>query len=255
MQLNTDRCLKRRAPQTIENMKTAFKPTLFNFNRVDDLEVMLTIDDARTGSEIRMIINKSPITHFHTLIVPDIKDNLIQRVTPAALSFCIHFMRNIDDPNIRIGYNSPGALASVNHLHFHLLGMPLGMYIDKVKLEELAGGYAYRLAKECPTEAICFVFSGKDDEETMSEKIGNIHRLTEWLCDNNMPHNIFITQQHNTNNVRLFVFVRGKYCINKNVKAFNVGFCEIVGFIPLGGEYQITTLPYRKTIFTCFFTD
>lgn len=237
MQLNTDRSLKRRAPQTIESMRTAFKPTLFNFNLVDDLEVMLTIDDARTGSEIRMIINKSPITHFHTLIVPDIKNNLIQRVTPAALTFCINFMRNIDDPNIRIGYNSPGALASVNHLHFHLLAMPLGMYIDKVKLEELTGGYAFRLAKESPTEGICFVFSNKDDEETMREKIGNIHRLTEWLCDNNLPHNIFITQDHKTNNVRLFVFVREKYCINKNVKAFNVGFCEIVGFIPLGGEY------------------
>lgn len=249
--MNTDRTLKRRAPQTIENMRTAFKPKLFNFNKVDDLEVMLTIDDERTGSEIRMIINKSPITHFHTLIVPDIKNNLIQRVTPGVLSFCINFMRNIDDPNIRIGYNSPGALASVNHLHFHLLTMPIGMYIDKVKLEELAGGFAFRLAKESPTEAVCFVFSPKDDDEMVSERINVIHRLTEWLCNNNLPHNIFITQQQKSDNVRLFVFVREKYCVNKNANAFNIGFCEIVGFIPLGGKYTKQFIsPYALFLFT-----
>ncbi|KAH8415663.1 hypothetical protein KR222_007706 [Zaprionus bogoriensis] len=248
VELNADRSLKRRAPHTIESMKAVFKPKLFNFNNVDDLEVMLTIEDPREGSEISMIINKSPITKYHTLICPDVRNNLIQRVTPSSLSFCVNFMRSIDDPSMRIGYNSPGALASVNHLHFHLLSMPNDLYIDRVRLQELAGNWAYRLSSDSPTEAVCFVFASTDDEDMVSEKIASIYRLTEWLCENNLPHNIFITQQRNSKNVRLFLFVREKYCVNKNVGAFNVGFCEIVGFIPLGDEERFMSITERSVL-------
>lgn len=197
----------------------------------------MTIDDAIDKIEIRMIINKSPLTKYHTVVCPDVKRNLVQRVTSSSLRFCINFLRNVDDPNMRMGYNSPGALASVNHLHFHLLNMPQELYIDNVDLQELAGDYAFRLRKDSPTEAICFVFRAKDNEEQVLEKTNTIHTLTEWLCDNNLPHNIFITQQKNSDDLRLFVFVREKFCVSKDLTAFNVGFCELAGFIPLAGEH------------------
>ncbi|KAL7734052.1 hypothetical protein ACLKA6_011737 [Drosophila palustris] len=242
VELNADRSLKRRAPQTIESMRPAFKTNHFNFNKVNDLEVILTIDDIKDKVEVQMIINKSPLTKYHTVCCPDVKKNLVQRVTASSLSFCINFMRNIDDPDMRMGYNSPGALASVNHLHFHLLNLPQELYIDNVDLQELAGGYAYRLRKDSPTEALCFVFPAKDDEQQVLEKISAIHRLTEWLCDNNLPHNIFITQQRNSDDLRLFVFVREKFCVSKDVTAFNVGFCELAGFIPLADEQKLHNL-------------
>lgn len=242
VELNSDRSLKRRAPQTLESMRPAFKPNHFNFNKVDDLEVLLTIDDTKDRVEIQMIINKSPLTKYHSVVCPDVKRNLVQRVTSSALSFCINFLRNIDDPDMRMGYNSPGALASVNHLHFHLLHMPQDLYIDNVDLQELAGGYVYRLRKESATEAICFVFPAKDNEEQVLEKVSTIHRLTEWLCEKNLPHNIFITQDKSSGDLRLFLFVRDKFCVSKDVTAFNVGFCELVGFIPLADEQKLHNL-------------
>ncbi|KAH8408203.1 hypothetical protein KR215_000075 [Drosophila sulfurigaster] len=248
VELNADRSLKRRAPQIIDNLNPKFKPQQFNFNKVDGQEVLLIIDDLKDKCEIQMIINKSPLTKYHTLICPDVKKNLVQRVTLKSLAFCINFLRNIEEPNMRMGYNSPGALASVNHLHFHLLDMPQELYIDKVNLQEIAGGYAYRLNKESPTEAVCFVVQAKDDEQQVLEKVQNIHKLTEWLCNNKLPHNMFITQQKNSNDLRVFVFVRDKFCVSKDVTAFNVGFCELAGFIPLSDEDKVNNLTEQKVI-------
>ncbi|ALC43412.1 CG3552 [Drosophila busckii] len=238
-ELNENRTLKRRAPQTIENLNPTFKPKAFNFNKVDALEVMMTIDKEKDNAEVQMIINKSPITKYHTLVCPDVKSNLVQRITPESLSFCVRFMRSIKDPAMRLGYNSPGALASVNHLHYHLLQIHQELYIDRVKLEPLAGGYAYRLSQDSPTEAICFVIERKDDEEQVREKIQTIYKLTECLCNNNLPHNVFMTRHRQTDNLQVFVFVRQKYCVNKDLADFNVGFCELVGYLPMGDPQRL----------------
>ncbi|XP_023180114.1 GDP-D-glucose phosphorylase 1 isoform X2 [Drosophila hydei] len=241
-ELNADRSLKRRVPQVIDSLNPTFRPKQFNFNKVDAMEVMMTIDEERDNVEVQMIINKSPITKYHTLICPDVKKELVQRITFSSLNFCTTFMRSINDPNIRLGYNSPGALASVNHLHFHLLHIPRTLYIDNVELEPLAGNYVYRLKNSESTEAICFVIGVKDTEEDIRDKVQQIHRLTEWLCNNKLPHNLFMTQDRQTNDLRVFLFVRSTYCVSKDASVFNVGFCELVGFFPLSDEAKLQNL-------------
>ncbi|XP_064547380.1 GDP-D-glucose phosphorylase 1 [Drosophila montana] len=247
-ELNAERSLKRRVPQAIESLNPTFKPKQFNFNKVDALEVMMTIDKEKDNSEVQMIINKSPLTKYHTLICPDVKSNLVQRATLSALSFCINFMRSINDAAVRLGYNSPGALASVNHLHFHMVHIPRDLYIDNVELQPLAGDYVYRLKPESPTEAICYVITARDTEREVREKVGNLHRLTEWLCDNQLPHNLFITHNHKSDDLRVFVFVRAKYCVTKDITAFNVGFCEMVGFLPLSDADKLQNMTEQMVI-------
>ncbi|KAH8286420.1 hypothetical protein KR054_008700 [Drosophila jambulina] len=235
-ELNSDRSLKRRGPQTIESLNPAFKPTNFNFNKINASEVLMTIDDCHNSPEVQMIINKSPLTQYHTLICPEVEKNHVQRLTRDGLAFCITFMRSIDDKDMRMGYNSPGALASVNHLHFHLLLFPQDLYIDKVPLDSLAGDSVYRLSRRAPTEAICVVFREKDTEDDVAEKVDLIYKLAMWMCHNNMPHNLFITQDRSPNgygDVKVFVFARSNYCVSKDMADFNVGFCELAGFIPL----------------------
>lgn len=239
LQLNSDRNRKRRRPQTIESLNPTFKHMMFNFNKVDAQEVIMTIDDAHGSPEVQMIINKSPITKYHTLICPEVGKNHTQRITRDALQFCITFMRNIDDKDMRMGYNSPGALASVNHLHFHLLHMPQDLYIDHVPLDELAGGYVYRLSRRAPTEGICIVFNENDSDEQVAEKVDQLYMLAMWMCKNNMPHNLFLTQDRRpgkSGNIKVFVFARSEYCVNKDLAEFNVGFCELAGYIPLPGN-------------------
>ncbi|XP_016965667.1 GDP-D-glucose phosphorylase 1 [Drosophila biarmipes] len=251
-ELNAERSLKRRRPQTIENLNPTFKPLMFNFNKVDAREVIMTIDDAYGSPEVQMIINKSPITKYHTLICPEVKKNHVQRITREVLEFCITFMRSIDDKDMRMGYNSPGALASVNHLHFHLLQMPQDLYIDQVPLDELAGDYVYRLSRRAPTEGICIVFKDKDNDEQVAEKVDQLYKLAMWMCQNNMPHNLFITQDRRpgqNGNVQVFVFARSEYCVNKDLADFNVGFCELAGYIPLPDPDKMENLTELQVLF------
>ncbi|XP_017133794.1 GDP-D-glucose phosphorylase 1 [Drosophila elegans] len=251
-ELNADRSLKRRRPQTIENLNPTFKPTMFNFNKVNAQEVIMTIDDAFGSPEVQMIINKSPITKYHTLICPEVGKNHVQKITRDVLDFCITFMRSIDDKNIRMGYNSPGALASVNHLHFHLLHMPQDLYIDQAPLEELVGGHVYRLSRRAPTEAICIVFNKEDNTEQVEEKVDQLHKLAMWMCQNNIPHNLFITQDRRkgkSGDVQVFVFARSEYCVNKDLVDFNVGFCELAGYIPLPDPDKMENLTELQVLY------
>ncbi|EDW93015.2 GDP-D-glucose phosphorylase 1 [Drosophila yakuba] len=251
-ELNADRNLKRRRPQTIESLNPTFKHMMFNFNKVNAQEVIMTIDDAHGSPEVQMIINKSPITKYHTLICPEVGKNHVQRITRDALQFCITFMRSIDDKDMRMGYNSPGALASVNHLHFHLLHMPQDLYIDQAPLDELAGGYVYRLSRRAPTEGICIVFNENDSEEQVAEKVDQLYMLAMWMCKNNMPHNLFLTQDRRpgqSGNLKVFVFARSEYCVNKDLADFNVGFCELAGYIPLPDADKMENLTELQVLF------
>ncbi|XP_039489034.1 GDP-D-glucose phosphorylase 1 [Drosophila santomea] len=251
-ELNADRNLKRRRPQTIESLNPTFKHMMFNFNKVNAQEVIMTIDDAHGSPEVQMIINKSPITKYHTLICPEVGKNHVQRITRDALQFCITFMRSIDDKDMRMGYNSPGALASVNHLHFHLLHMPQDLYIDQAPLDELTGGYVYRLSRRAPTEGICIVFNENDSEEQVAEKVDQLYMLAMWMCKNNMPHNLFLTQDRRpgqSGNLKVFVFARSEYCVNKDLADFNVGFCELAGYIPLPDADKMENLTELQVLF------
>ncbi|KAI8040792.1 hypothetical protein M5D96_006735 [Drosophila gunungcola] len=208
-ELNADRALKRRRPQTIENLNPTFKPTMFNFNKVNAQEVIMTIHDAFGSPEVQMIINKSPITN-------------------------------------------PGALASVNHLHFHLLHMPQDLYIDQAPLDELVGGHVYRLSRRAPTEAICIVFNKEDNAEQVEEKVDQLYKLAMWMCQNNMPHNLFITQDRRkgkSGDVQVFVFARSEYCVNKDLVDFNVGFCELAGYIPLPDPDKMENLTELQVLY------
>lgn len=53
-------------------------------------------------------------------------------MTREGLELACKIMRVIDDRTARIGYNSPGALASVNHLHLHLLYVEKNLYVEDV---------------------------------------------------------------------------------------------------------------------------
>lgn len=44
--------------------------------------------------------------------------------------------------SFRIGYNSPGALASVNHLHLHLLYIERKLYLTEVVKAKMLLKYA-----------------------------------------------------------------------------------------------------------------
>jgi GDP-D-glucose phosphorylase len=53
-------------------------------------------------------------------------------MTRECLAVALNIMTSTADKSIKIGYNSPGALASVNHLHLHLLHIEHDLYVEDV---------------------------------------------------------------------------------------------------------------------------
>jgi GDP-L-galactose phosphorylase len=67
-----------------------------------------------------ILINVSPIEYGHVLLVPRVLDCLQQLVDPSTAALALHFAREAANPYFRVGYNSLGAYATINHLHFQV---------------------------------------------------------------------------------------------------------------------------------------
>lgn len=115
-------------------MVTPFNPDEFNFTKVDHKEVLMTIESPRFN-KVTLLINNSPLTQYHTLICPSLDRCLPQTLTSEGLEFCVDMLMNLN-PDFKLGYNSPLALASVNHFHLHLLYIPSAeLYVQSVVCE------------------------------------------------------------------------------------------------------------------------
>lgn len=126
-QLNTERTTLRRPPQNITSLLPEFDELKFNFNRVNANEILFEcldqIQPADDSKQLIMsfLINNSPLTPYHSLLCPNITENRPQVLTKEAIQSACHILFGFADRKYHIGFNSPGAFASVNHLHMHLL--------------------------------------------------------------------------------------------------------------------------------------
>lgn len=74
-----------------------------------------------------MLINVSPIEYGHVLLCPRVLDCLPQNLNPSTARLALHFALEVSNPYLRVGFNSLGAFATINHLHFqaYYLAAPL----------------------------------------------------------------------------------------------------------------------------------
>ncbi len=118
---NTMRRLRpeRLSAQKFDAISQPFDDQLFNFNRTF-LKPEIMWQGKWSGHDFTVLYNKFPFAPWHLLIVPD-----AQSQRPQYLDFEIHALiwelvsaQQHAMPGFGIGYNSLGAGASVNHLHF-----------------------------------------------------------------------------------------------------------------------------------------
>lgn len=257
-QLNIARGTERRKPQEILSIQQAFSPTQFNFNQINPDEVIMEmVKDAEGGDEAsqpcRMVvlINVSPLEFGHCLFVPDPSLCFPQVLTEFAIQAGIESVFLSSDPGFRVGFNSLGALASVNHLHLHgyYLNEQLSIESTAVKpvvpdqglyrLLDFPGGYLFYATPECVEEvarAIC--------------------QCTDFLVESNVAHNVFMTRGcppcagtqkdgHGRcrRGVRIAVFPRLSSFGCKEESAFNVALCELAGHLPFKNkrDFELST--------------
>lgn len=177
-------------------------------------------------------------------------------MTIRCLELALTIMNSTEDKSIRLGYNSPGALASVNHLHLHLLCLPQELYVDFVvslvltcrfkllltissqDLKQIASNLYKLHDPGLPVKAFCLI---SNDVETDALKL---QKLVDYCCQKTIPHNIFFTKSR-SNELRVFFFPRtlGNFGAEKLYTSFlNVAFCELSGYVPIGDEELYETI-------------
>lgn len=142
---NTEYIANKRNSHNQMNSSTSIQPIVvpfdfakFNFSWVKQEEILLVyfsdskrilkLSDLKDKSEINkeenlhhIIINKSPIFKYHMLLIPNLFLSLSQKMNSDCLKLIYEFCENVNSTDLRIGFNSLGGYASVNHLHFHLI--------------------------------------------------------------------------------------------------------------------------------------
>ncbi|XP_055599205.1 GDP-D-glucose phosphorylase 1 [Uranotaenia lowii] len=232
LQLNRKRTTERRKPDVIDGLRPNFDPSRFNFTKVASGEILLELMVGE--SVVSLLINNSPLTENHVLIVPDRVSCLPQILTESSLNSVIRILVALGDPNYSIGYNSSGALASVNHLHFHLVYLRHPIYIEQVNLIPLANGI-FRLDDSCPARGYCLVLESGSSRE-VPRFVNRLFRIIQTLLEHNVAHNLYLTRRTPDSALRVFIYPRLRLCENKQIAPFNVAGFEMSGFVAVGEE-------------------
>ena len=109
-------------PPRISEMKfdtllRPFDPTGFHFNKPFLAREVLW-EGELSGKPARLLYNKFPFARLHGLLVPDPQRQTPQYLNPDLHGWAWNLCAQSGVPGLCLGYNSYGAGASVNHLHF-----------------------------------------------------------------------------------------------------------------------------------------
>ena len=109
-----------------EGLHRPFDPAGFHFNKPFLAKEMLW-EGTLAGKNARLLYNKFPFAPLHGLLVPEPQRQLSQWLTPELHGWAWEVATELGQalPGFGLAYNSLGAQASVNHLHFQtFMGTP-----------------------------------------------------------------------------------------------------------------------------------
>lgn len=254
-QLNVERGVQRRPPQNIRSVRQPFDPEQFNFNKIRPGEVLFRLHrepglpDVLQQEDILVLINVSPLEWGHVLLVPEPARGLPQRLLPGALRAGLEAVLLSSHPGFRIGFNSLGGLASVNHLHLHGYYMAHRLPVEGAPSEPLdPGGHLY-LLQAVPAPGFLFYTSGPGPD--LEALISRVCRATNYLTDHEIAHNLFVTRgappgktspSSALTGIRVILWARKSSFGIKEGEAFNVALCELAGHLPVKTSQDFSSL-------------
>ncbi|KAK3238892.1 Phosphate metabolism transcription protein [Cymbomonas tetramitiformis] len=206
-QLNEGRATKKRATEfRVDKVLQDFDDSKFNFTKAGANEVLFQFapnpneesgfEEAAPvrGAASMVLINVSPIEYGHCLLVPRITDRLPQRVDHSTALLALQMAAESNNPYFRIGYNSLGAYATINHLHFQGYYLMAPFPVERAPTAPLTKLMKRRRAdciisrlQQYPVRGLVFEI-GKN----LDAMAGQIGMACEVLQTNNIPFNLFI---------------------------------------------------------------
>ncbi|KAF8726366.1 hypothetical protein HU200_019828 [Digitaria exilis] len=210
-QLNEGRHLKKRPTEfRVDRVLQPFDPAKFNFTKVGQEEVLFQFEnDAGDDSYFLnsapitavdrapnvVAINVSPIEYGHVLLIPRVLDRLPQRIDPESFLLALQMAAEAASPYFRLGYNSLGAFATINHLHFQAYYLSVPFPVEKaathhIPLSEdtMKSGVTVSKLIDYPVRGL--VFEGGN---TLNDLANVVSSACIWLQDNNVPYNVLIS--------------------------------------------------------------
>ncbi|WOL01558.1 GDP-L-galactose phosphorylase 1-like [Canna indica] len=218
-QLNEGRHLKKRPTEfRVDRVLQPFDPAKFNFTKVGQEEVLFrfeagkghkaqffesaAVDEANTPNIVA--INVSPIEYGHVLLIPRVLDCLPQRIDPDSFLLALHMAAEAGSAYFRLGYNSLGAFATINHLHFqaYFLSMPFPVEKAPTQRIPIAKGLSQsgvKVSKLLNYPVRGLVYEGGNTLKDLSDVVAN-----SCIClqENNIPFNVLISDSGR----RIFLF-------------------------------------------------
>jgi len=176
--------------------------------------------EVETGGRLLAVnVNHAPILPHHFLLVPEPDADAPQVATERALEAAQALLGLSRDPSLILGYNSLGAWASINHLHFQGVYYPSGrMYVMRAPRELVCATGRGRLERVVDFPLPCFAAVSDDPRELRRVALAVIGLLHA----RDVPYTLLATR------TELFVVPKGR------------GRGELVptgaGFFETGGE-------------------
>eukprot|EP00262_Sarcandra_glabra_P008213 TRINITY_DN2153_c0_g1_i3.p1 TRINITY_DN2153_c0_g1~~TRINITY_DN2153_c0_g1_i3.p1 ORF type:complete len:410 (-),score=46.39 TRINITY_DN2153_c0_g1_i3:129-1358(-) len=218
-QLNEGRHLKKRPTEfRVDRVLQPFDGKKFNFTKVGQEEVLLRFEQSKdekihyihsapiTDTEAPSVIaiNVSPIEYGHVLLIPQVLDCLPQRIDHESFLLALHMAAEAGSPFFRLGYNSLGAFATINHLHFQAYYLAVPFPVEKAPTRRIAtvkgpleSGVTISRLLNYPVRGL--VFEGGNTLQDLSNAVSD-----SCIClqDNNIPYNVLIADSGK----RVFLF-------------------------------------------------
>jgi len=137
---------------TFDSLLRPFDPADFHFNKAFLAKEILWQGEL-AGKPARLLYNKFPFARLHGLLVPEPARELPQYLSPELHDWAWTLCSQTDVPGFCLGYNSQGAGASVNHLHFQSFVQTQPLPVQAAHFVHNGGARPYPLACQRYTDA------------------------------------------------------------------------------------------------------
>ncbi|PUB87620.1 MAG: hypothetical protein DBP00_08185 [gamma proteobacterium symbiont of Ctena orbiculata] len=144
----------RMSREPVLGISREFDPDGFNFNKPYLRKEVFWAGEL-LGNEVELLYNKFPFAPMHGLLVPHRRNRLPQLLTSPYHEYVWTLVEALGErlPGWGIAYNSYGAYASVNHLHFQCYLRTAPLPIESGEWQHNGGEKAYPLPCEVFTSA------------------------------------------------------------------------------------------------------
>jgi hypothetical protein len=157
VQFNPVRALRppRVSGAATQGLSAPYDAAAFHFNKPFLAREMFWSGEL-LGRPVDLLYNKFPFARRHGLLVPERRLELPQRLTPAMHGWAWQLMEALGEalPDIGLAYNSYGAHASVNHLHFQLFERAEPLPAEHAGFAHNGGAEAYPADCQASTDAL-----------------------------------------------------------------------------------------------------